>query len=205
WYRLLAELPLLVALIGILGTLYIDRRERDVLATTPGRNGVAAPRRPVSFYLPLSTLLAALLWVVAAHIYPQPVPWLGAAMWVALPLTLLMVQLERVNLLHTLKRFLLTYAVALLALRMAAAIFADLDLAGWAVTLGGNTELTAQAMQYTSGIVITLGLWAVLYGIPFAYGSYLFKRLTTLPVDMTAPFRTVDEILQAIRYRDADA
>ena len=193
-------LPQILSTLGAAVVVLVDRHERAVAAATPSRPGMKAPQRPVSHYLEITTAVAWALWLIASLLFPNPVPWLGAAMWlVAGPVALVAVQ-DRLSVLHWLKRSILVYDLALVGLRIALAMAHNADVATWAVALG-SPEAAARAMGYSTGIVTTVGVWAVWYGIPLAYASYIVQRLLTLPSDITAPLKSAAEIVRSVRYR----
>ena len=201
WYAFVAALPWVLSALGCAGTLVVDQHERALLTETPSRHGVEAPRRPVSWQLQYTTLLTLVLWIFASLLYPPPTPWIGAVMWLALPLAVLSTQRDRMGFLHNLKRLVLTYAAALLGVKFVSAMLLSADVNAWADTLGSQ-QLAANALNYSTGIVITLGTWAILYGIPFAYASYLFKYLTSVPGDVTMPWHSAADAVRSIRYRE---
>lgn len=192
-------LPQILASLGAAAVLLIDRQERAVAAATPSRPGMKAPQRPVSHYLEATTAISWALWLIASLIFPSPVPWLGAAMWlVAAPAALATGQ-DRMSTLHWLKRGILVYALALIGLRIALAM-GSADFLAWSAALG-NAETAARAIGYATGIISIVGVWAVWYGIPIGYASFIIQRLLTLPADVTAPLKSAADIVRSIRYR----
>lgn len=198
-YFVAGVLPQILATLGAAAVWLLDRRERAIAAAAPSRPGMKAPRRPVSHYPEFTTAVAWALWLAASRTFPSPVPWLGAAMWlVAAPAALAAGQ-DRMSTLHWLKRGILIYALALVGLRIALAM-SRADFLAWSAALG-SPEAAARAIGYASGIISIVGVWAVWYGIPVGYVSFIVQRLLTLPADVTAPFRSAADIVRSIRYR----
>ncbi len=201
-YTLLDNLPHLLALAAVALVLRLDRRAALHDLSRPGREGRPEVRpdglrawAPQGF-----TVTIGLAWSVAALAYPQPVPWIGAAMWWGWLLALAVLPSERAALLWRGKGFLLTYALALLGFRAYLATAARFDPAAWAEILGSSGE-AKRVIAGNLAIFSTVGTWLTWFVLPLAHFSYLVQRLLVNPLSLAAPFATVEELIAALRGR----
>jgi len=201
-YTLLDNLPHLLALAAVALVLRLDRRAALHDLSRPGREGRPEVRpdglrawAPQGF-----TATIGLAWSVAALAYPQPVPWIGAAMWWGWLLALAVLPGERAALLWRGKGFLLTYALALLGFRTYLATAARFDPAAWAEILGSSGE-AKRVIAGNLAIFSTVGTWLTWFVLPLAHFSYLIQRLLVNPLSLAAPFATVEELMAALRGR----
>ncbi len=156
------------------------------------------PRRP-GFTGPLQyTLLTTALWLVTAFVIPAPVPVLGLIMLLA---TLAVAFCERPHRYQHLRRgkgALVLYAAAALGLRGYLAISADVY--GWAATFG-SVEVATETLQQGRGLVQTIAMLALLYGIPVGYLALVVQEWISRPHSLLTPHQTVQELVRDLHTR----
>ena len=72
---------------------FVDRRVQSRAAFRPGRSGREAPT-PDLYTAQITTAVILVLWVISQWGMGAPVPWLGAAMWIAGTIILLLVHMR---------------------------------------------------------------------------------------------------------------
>src|SRR5512140_3627878 len=72
----------------------LDRWVASLVTAVPARSNQPVPRRshPRPY---LATIFTFVVWVIAVSLWPPPVPALGAAMWVATVIAVLLLPVER--------------------------------------------------------------------------------------------------------------
>ncbi len=200
-YSLCDALPLLVSLgCAALVARVFDRQVEARAAMMPRRaHGMRAPATPNRHHEVLTALIAG-FWVVAQALYPNPVPWLGAAMWGLTIVGAALLPAERPALLWRGKTFILSYALALIGFRLYLLLAASATPQEWARLLGTVGE-AERIIAGNLGLVTTLGAWATWFVIPFAHALYLAQRLLVNPLSLIDPRATAGEIVAAIRAR----
>ncbi len=178
-----------------------DREIEDLMIYTPSRGGL----RPVvrsRLQLPPQrlTLIVIVLWTVAALAMPNPVPWLGAAMWLTMVASLALIEGETAASALAGKYAIALYAVVVLAVRLGFYVY-SVDPAAWVGVVGsveGARSLVAQGRSWpmTAGIVAT---WFV---VPIGYIFYQGKRLLEIPRSLIAPNVEPADVHRQIRYRE---
>jgi hypothetical protein len=199
-YLIADHLPILIGLLcAVIFSGLFDRWLADVATTTPARQGLSAPRR-LNRRLYIRTVITFVIWLLAINLYPAPVPELGAAMWVASVLVVLLLPTERAGVSSTCKNILLTYACALLGFRWYLGTIGSASPQAWAGIIGGVGEAQSTLAQNQS-LVLTIGLIGLTWSGPFATAVYVFKRLTAHMESLANPWHSAAEILRDIRTR----
>lgn len=176
-----------------------DRWIVMLAVTTPARQGQSAPRR-VNRRPYLRTLITCGIWLVAVSAYPAPVPQLGAAMWVATVVVVLLLPTERAPVLSACKNIILTYACALLGFLWYVNTTAAASPREWAAIIGG-VGAAQDTLAQNQSLVLTIGTIGLTWSGPFATALYVFKRLTAHMESLANPWHSAAEILRDIRTR----
>jgi hypothetical protein len=199
-YLIIDHVTLLIGLAcAVIIASVFDRWVAQLAVTTPARQGRNAPRR-VNRRPYLRTLITFLIWLVAVSLYPAPVPQLGAAMWVATVVVVLLLPTERAPVLGTCKNIILTYACALLGFLWYVNTSAAASPREWAAIIGGVGEAQNTLAQNQS-VVLTIGTIGLTWSGPLAIALYVFKRLTAHLESLANPWQSAAEILRDIRTR----
>ena len=202
-YWLLDQVALLLALgCMLLIGLYFDPLIQNLAARSPARAGVRPQTQPVRHHQFL-TLFISVLWLLAAMLYPSPVPWLGAVMWLSTAIILWVLPAERAAVLWRCKVSILTYTLVLLGFRWYLAMVTALSPQDWAAILGSSDE-ARRVIAGNRGLFTTIGMWAAWFVLPAAHAAYIVQRITTNPMSLTNPRQTAADILDAIRNRADD-
>jgi hypothetical protein len=176
-----------------------DRWSIELSTSTPARQGRAAPRR--STYRPYArTGITIGLWLLAASLYPAPVPELGAAMWLASVIAVLLLPTERATVLAACKNLILTYALLLLGFLWYVNTTASASPREWAGIIGGVGE-AQQTLAQNQSLIITIGTIGITWSGPVAAAIYLWGRLKAHMDSLAAPWQSMAEIVRDIRTR----
>jgi len=193
-------------LIGLLCALImaglLDRWTVALITATPSRANQSAPHRaqraqPRPY---LTTILTFVVWAVAGGLWPAPVPALGAAMWVATVLTVLLLPTERVPVLARGKSLIASYAVVLIVGRWFLTQTAAATPREWAALVGGVGEAQDVLAQNRSLIVTLLTLGVTVWG-PAATLLYLGQRVQLHLGSLVNPWQTAADIVREIQTR----
>ena len=144
------------------------------------------------------TVLVAVLWITTAFVIPAPVPVLGLTMLLA---TLAIAFFERGLRYQHLRRgkgALVLYSAAALGLKIYLALSADVY--GWAATFG-SVEVAVQTLQQGRGLVQTIAMLALLYGIPIGYLGLVVRDWISRPHSLIAPRQTAQAVVHELRTR----
>lgn len=178
-----------------------DREIEELMTYTPARAGHGpAVRPPLQLPPARLTLFVAALWTVAALALPNPVPWLGAAMWLTLVLSLALLEGETAATAVAGKYAVALYALVVLAVRLGFYLY-NVEPAAWVGVVGsveGARFLVAQGRSWplVAGVVAT---WFV---IPVGYILYQVRRLLEIPRSYIAPNVEPHDVHRRIRYRE---
>ncbi len=200
-YAFFDGLPVLLSLAcAALVARVFDRQAQLRAAIMPqrihGPHAAGAPRHNHQ----ILTALIATLWVAAQALYPNPVPWLGAAMWGLTLAGLVLLPAERTAMLWRGKTFVLSYALALIGFRLYLLVAGSASPQEWARLLGTVGE-AERVIAGNMGLITTMGAWATWFLLPFAHAFYLVQRLLVHPMSLMDPRATAGEIVAAIRAR----
>ena len=202
-YWLVDHLGILLALAcAVLVIIFFDTCVQRLAAHKPSRPGQKAPLRPNRNHQILTAVTAG-LWMVAAALFPTPVPWLGAGMWVLFMVLLLLLPAEQLQTLWRSKTAILVYALALLGFRWYLGLSAQASPQEWAALYGTAGE-AQRVIASTRGLFLTVGTWVIWFALPVAYAGYVVQRLTTHSMSLADPRATAAQIVEAIRTRGTD-
>jgi hypothetical protein len=201
WFFVLDALPQILSLICAFSFLALfDRRAELVAAWRPHRRGVRPPLDASRAHRVL-TASCILLWLFSSFLYPEPVPWLGAAMWLTSVLSLLILPAERIALLWRTKVSILIYSISLLGFRWYLFQVSRLSAREWARVLGSVGE-AERIIAGNVGLFTTIGTWLAWFVLPCAHAMYIVQRATVNPMSLVNPFQSVAEIIREIRTRE---
>lgn len=202
-YWLVDHLGILLGLAcAVLVIVFFDPCSQKLAAHQPSRRGRKAPIQPHHNHQMLSGVTVA-LWTAAAALFPVPVPWLGAGMWVLFLILLLLLPAEQLQTLWRSKTAILIYALALLGFRWYMSLSAQASPQEWAALYGTAGE-AQRAIASTRGLFATIGTWLVWFAMPVAYAGYVVQRLATHSMSLADPRATAAQIVETIRTRGAD-
>ena len=199
-YFLADHLALLIAIACAAMVIGLfDRWLIDLARSTPARQGRAAPRRAVN--RPYArTAITLGLWLIAASLYPAPVPELGAAMWLGTVVAVLLLPTERAAVLGACKNLILTYALMLLGFLWYVNTTAQASAREWAAIIGGVGE-AQQTLAQNQNLILTIGTIGLTWSGPLAAAIYLWGRLKAQLDSLAAPWQSMAEIVREIRTR----
>lgn len=178
---------------------FIDPRVQSRAAFRPGRSGREVPNSGVPSSQ-IATLIVLGFWLAGQWGMGAPVPWLGAAMWIAGTLLLFAVRLQEHTLLWNVKSGITIYSLAILGSRWYLSATAQLDAAQWAALLG-STESAAAVIASTRGSVTTILLWALWLVIPLGYFAMLLQQVLLNPLSLVNPLMGAGELVDRYRNR----
>lgn len=202
-YWLLDHLSILLALAcAALVVVFFDAYAQRLAAHMPSRPRQQAPLRPNRNHQILTAVTVG-LWAMAAALFPIPVPWLGAGMWLLFVVLLLLLPAELLQTLWRSKTAILIYALALLGFRWYLGLSAQASPREWAALYGTAGE-AQRVIASTRGLFLTVGTWVMWFALPVAYAGYVVQRLTTHSMSLADPRATAAQIVEAIRTRGAD-
>jgi hypothetical protein len=147
------------------------------------------------------TVLVLITWLVAQSGMGAPVPWIGAAMWVAGLLSVLALAAQRFNLLWYVKAGVAIYALAVIGSRIYLSYTAHLTPEQWAALIG-SSQSAATVIASTRGNVTTILLWALWLIVPLGYFSMLVQQIFINPMSIINPLAGAQDLLRALRVRD---
>jgi hypothetical protein len=129
-----------------------------------------------------------------------PVPWIGAAMWLAGLLAILVCPAQRFNLLHFVKSGIAVYALAVIGSRFYLSMTNQISPDQWA-SLVGSAQNAANVVANTRGNVTTIITWGLWLVIPLGYFSMLVQKLFLNPVSLINPLSSYEDMLILLRDR----
>ncbi len=199
-YWLLGHVAHMVSIASILAFLFIFAPlVQEQAAFKPARAGETVRAHPRQTYQIL-VLVTGALWLWASLLYPQPVPWLGAAMWLMSVMILLLLPMERQENLWRTATSILTYSLVLLGFKWYLGRISAMSPVEWAKVLGTVGE-AKRVIAGNAGIFTTVGTWAAWFILPLAHASYVVQRLLVHPMSVASPFASAAQILEEIRTR----
>ena len=199
-YAVASILPALVS-IGAAGVmaLVVDDAVQKLAGARPLRDGRGGVQTSPKTSQTITGIVLA-LWLVAQWGMGEPVPWIGAVMWIAGLLAILAVPAQRFTLLNGVKVGIVTYALAVIISRIYLAYTTRISPEEWAVLLG-SAESAAQVIASTRANTTTVAIWALWLVVPLGYFSMLAQQAFLNPVSLTNPFATYEQMLISLRDR----
>ncbi|MDD5369144.1 MAG: hypothetical protein PHQ40_08665 [Anaerolineaceae bacterium] len=183
------------ALIALLPDAEVQRRA----AFRPAREGEIT-ERSMPRTAQVITLLVFSAWVVAQWGMGEPVPWIGACMWGAGLLAILVLPGQRFNLLWYVKAGIAIYALTVLGSRVYLTNTTTLTPEQWAA-LVGSTESAAAILANTRSNVTTIVLWILWLVVPLGYFSMLVQQIFINPMSIVSPLAGAQEVIKSLRVR----
>jgi hypothetical protein len=191
---------------ALLVILVYDRQGQELAYAQSGRWGRVgitvesmAQRR-----MQLYTAFIFALYLAGMMIFPEPVPFLGLAMWASTVLSLWMLPSEREPLLFRCKGFIVTYALLLIAFKIYLSQMHGAPVGEWAQALGQSASETAEILARNAAIFTFVGMFACWFAIPFAHVSSVVQRLLINPESLFFSRKGMEALIKAYRAREMD-
>ena len=201
-YQLWWNLDKLIALAAVaLIVLYFDPQVQYKATFTPrryGREGSATAKG--SRVAQAMTVVTAVLWFIAAFMTEPPIPVIGAVMWLAMIVGLLIMPQEREAILWRCKSTILIYALTAIGFRLYLWQINALSPEDWA-RIVGSTGDAQEIIAQNRGMFTTVASWFLWFLAPLGYLSLLVQRFTVNPMAMVSPFRSAAQVIRDIRTR----
>ena len=178
---------------------FVDQRVQSRAAFRPGRCGREAAT-PDLYTAQITTAIILVLWVISQWGMGAPVPWLGAAMWIAGTIILLLVHMQEHTLLWNMKSGIAIYSLAVIGSRLYLAYTAQLSADQWAALIG-TSESASAVIANTRGNVTTIILWALWLVIPLGYFAMLLQQVLINPMSLVNPLAGASELINRYRTR----
>jgi hypothetical protein len=166
----------------------------------PRRGGEGGSDVPLPRTAQVMTASVFALWLGAQWGMGAPVPWIGAAMWLAGLVAVLILPAQRFNLLWYIKAGIAIYALAVLGSRLYLASTSQLTAEQWAALIGSE-QSAAAVIANTRGNVTTILLWALWLVVPLGYFSMLVQQIFINPMSIVSPFAGAQDLLRSLRVR----
>jgi hypothetical protein len=178
---------------------FVDQRVQSRAAFRPGRSGREAAT-PDLYTAQITTAIILVLWVISQWGMGAPVPWLGAAMWIAGTIILLLVHMQEHTLLWNMKSGIGIYSLAVIGSRLYLAYTAQLSADQWAALIG-TSESASAVIANTRGNVTTIILWALWLVIELGYFDMLLQQVLINPMSLVNPLAGASELINLYRTR----
>ncbi|BCY16638.1 hypothetical protein hrd7_04870 [Leptolinea sp. HRD-7] len=178
---------------------FVDQRVQSRAAFRPGRSGREAAT-PDLYTAQITTAIILVLWVISQWGMGAPVPWLGAAMWIAGTIILLLVHMQEHTLLWNMKSGIAIYSLAVIGSRLYLAYTAQLSADQWAALIG-TSESASAVIANTRENVTTIILWALWLVIPLGYFTMLLQQVLINPMSLVNPLAGASELINRYRTR----
>jgi hypothetical protein len=178
---------------------FVDQRVQSRAAFRPGRSGREAAT-PDLYTAQITTAIILVMWVISQWGMGAPVPWLGAAMWLAGTIIVLLVHMQEHTLLWNMKSGIAIYSLAVIGSRLYLAYTAQLSADQWAALIG-TSESAAAVIANTRGNVTTIILWALWLVIPLGYFAMLLQQVLINPMSLVNPLAGASELINRYRTR----
>jgi hypothetical protein len=178
---------------------FVDQRLQSRAAFRPGRSGREAAT-PDLYTAQVTTAIILVLWVISQWGMGEPVPWLGAAMWITGTIILLLVHMQEHTLLWNMKSGIAIYSLAVIGSRLYLGYTAQLTADQWAALIG-SSENAATVIANTRGNVTTIILWALWLVIPLGYFAMLLQQVLINPMSLVNPLAGASELINRYRTR----
>lgn len=177
----------------------VDQKIQNRTAFRPAREGreLASPDPHTSEVL---TGLVLILWLLSQWQMGDPVPWIGAAMWIFGAIVLLLVRQQQSTILWNIKSGIAIYALAVIGSRLYLSYTAALSAEQWAALIG-SADSAAIVLSNTRGNVTTIILWALWLVIPLGYFAMLLQQVLLNPISLSSPMAAAHELIERYRVR----
>jgi len=146
------------------------------------------------------TIFSLVVWLVVSLNAQNPIPAIGAAMWVVAVLAILLVSEERVNQLWWANTGVLVYGVLVVIMQVGLNRLGQVNPAEWASVVGNSADAQL-VLESTRGNLATIGMLLVIALYPLGYTGMLFNRFLRNPKPLYNVFTEADEILKRLRTR----
>jgi hypothetical protein len=218
-YWLVGFLPGILSLLcGVFLMLSVDREVQNRANYRPFREGSYGNVQPIStsttsqgifgdlrkpHTAQIITLIVLALWMIAQTGMAEPIPWIGAVMWIVGVLVIFAMPGDRkIDTLWFVKSLIAIYAVLVIGSRLYLAYTAQLSAEQWATVIGTTTEGATTVIANTRGNVTTMIMWALWFVAPLGYFSLLIQKLTVNPIALLNPLAGANDVLKQLRNRD---
>lgn len=205
-YWLAAHTPALASLVSALLMAWLPDAEIQQRAGFRPRRSERGSASGSSGNIPrtaqVMTVMVLVAWIIAQWDMGAPVPWIGAAMWVAGLAAILALSAQRFNLLWYVKAGIAMYSLAVIGSRIYLGYTAGLTPEQWAALIG-SSESAAIVIANTRSNVTTILLWALWLIVPLGYFSMLVQQVFINPMSMVNPLAGAQDLLRALRVRDS--
>ena len=178
---------------------FVDQRVQSRAAFRSGRSGREAATLDL-YTAQITTAIILVLWVISQWGMGAPVPWLGATMWIAGTIILLLVHMQEHTLLWNMKSGIAIYSLAVIGSRLYLAYTAQLSADQWAALIG-TSESASAVIASTRGNVTTVILWALWLVIPLGYFAMLLQQVLINPMSLVNPLAGASELISRYRTR----
>lgn len=201
-YFLLESLPQLVAIaMAVLIALTFDRiiQLQAVYAPQRYKEGAVTPTKMPRTAQAI-TLVAITLWLLATYSFRAVVPVIGAVMWSASFLALLIMPQQRWPLLWSTKAYLIVYSLVVIALRVYLWYSSRISPAALAEVFNGTASSSSILAQSQGNLSIWMAL--ILWGaLPAGFLWLLIQNWMVQPMSIVGPFQGVEDVLITLRTR----
>jgi hypothetical protein len=149
------------------------------------------------------TLIVLGIWIVAQIGMAEPVPWIGAIMWIAGTIVIFAMPGDmKINMLWFVKTGIAIYAILVIGSRLYLSYTAQLTAEQWAAVIGSTTATATTVISNTRGNVTTMILWALWFVAPLGYFSLLLQKLFVNPMALINPLAGANDVLKQLRQRN---
>jgi hypothetical protein len=146
------------------------------------------------------TGIALVMWLAAQFGMGAPVPWIGAAMWMAGFVGISIVPTQRFAMLNMVRVGVVTYALTVGISRIYLLYAAQVTPDQWAA-LVGSADAAANIIASTRGNTTTIIVWALWLIVPLGFFSMLVQQVFMNPISLTAPMATPQAVMRMLRSR----
>lgn len=146
------------------------------------------------------TGIALVMWLAAQFGMGAPVPWIGAAMWMAGFVGISIVPTQRFAMLNMVRVGAVTYALTVGISRIYLLYAALVTPDQWAA-LVGSADAAANIIASTRGNTTTIIVWALWLIVPLGFFSMLVQQVFMNPISLTAPMATPQAVMRMLRSR----
>lgn len=199
-YATFGAFPAIVSMVSAGGIMLTGDAEVQNLASgralRPGRGEM----RINSNTAQILTGIALAVWLAAQFGMGAPVPWIGAVMWLAGFIAVMVSPSQRFGMLNMVKVGVVTYALAVGISRVYMLYAAQITPEQWAA-LVGSADAAANIIAKTRGNTTTIITWSLWLVVPLGYFSLLVQQVFINPISLTNPMATAQEALTSLRSR----